>query len=363
MVKEFLCHVGKKMSEKKNYLKVEHYAQILEYIKNDIQQSQLKAALAVNKELLLLYWRIGKELSDKISNQGWGSKIIDTFARDLSHSFPNLTGFSARNMVYMRKFAEIYSDPNYAAAAAQIPWGHNMVIMDKIENNDQRLWYIQKCLENGWSRSVLLMWIESDLHGRQGKAITNFKMTLPELDSDLAQQTLKDPYNFSFLTIAEKAKEQEIEQGLIDHIQNFLLELGKGFAFLGRQFHLQVSEKDFYIDLLFYHINLRCFVVVELKAGEFEPKDAGQLNFYLTVVDKQLKRKEDNPTIGILLVKTKANLIAEYALQDIHKPMGIAGYTTKLIDSLPKEFKSSLPTVEEIEAEIERVTAQERTKK
>jgi len=347
------------MSTKKGHVKIENYTKLLEQIKNDIQQSQLRAALAVNKELILLYWRIGKELTEKIDREGWGSKIIDTLAKDLSRSFPNLSGFSARNMVYMRKFAETYPDINYAAAAAQIPWGHNMVIMDKVENDDQKLFYVQKCLENGWSRSVLTMWIESNLHGRQGKAITNFKTTLADVDSDLAQQTLKDPYNFSFLTIAEKAKEQEIEQGLIDHIQHFLVELGKGFAFLGRQYHIQVSDKDFYLDLLFYHITLRCFVVVELKAGEFEPKDAGQLNFYLTAVDKTLKRKEDNPSIGILLVKTKDNLIAEYALQDINKPMGVAGYTTQLIDSLPKELKSSLPTIEEIEAEIERVTAKD----
>ncbi len=345
------------MSAKKDNLNVGSYVQLFEQIKNDIQQSQLRAALAVNKELILLYWRIGKELSEKTDREKWGSKIIDTLANDLSRSFPHLSGFSTRNIFYMRRFAETYPDLNCAAAAAQLPWGHNMVIIEKLENNDQRMFYIHKCLENGWSRSTLTMWIDSDLYSRQGKAITNFKTTLADTHSDLAQQTLKDPYNFSFLTITERAKEQEIEQGLIDHIQTFLVELGKGFAFLGRQYHLQVSDKDFYIDLLFYHITLRCFVVVELKAGEFEPKDAGQLNFYLTAVDKQLKRKDDNPTIGILLVKTKDNLIAEYALQDISKPMGIAGYTTTLIDSLPKELKSSLPTIEEIEAEIEKVTA------
>lgn len=338
-------------------VKVENYVQVLENIKDDIQQSQLRAALSVNKELILLYWRIGKTLTEKINIERWGSKSIATLANDLSRLFPNITGFSARNLLYMRKFAEIYPDPNYAAAAAQIPWGHNMVLMDKLDNNDKRLWYIQKCIENGWSRSVLTMWLESELYERQGKAITNFKMTLPDVDSDLAQQSLKDPYNFSFLTIAEKAKEQEIEQGLIAHMQTFLVEMGKGFAFLGRQYHVEVGDKDFYIDLLFYHINLRCFVVVELKAGEFEPKDTGQLNFYLTVVDKTLKRKEDNPTIGLLLVKTKNNLIAEYSLQDIKKPMGIAGYTTKLIESLPKELKSNLPTMEEIEAELERLAA------
>src|SRR3990167_4976586 len=221
--------------------------------------------------------------------------------------------------------------------------------MDKLESQQQRLFYIEKC----WSRSSLVMWIESDLYSRQGKAITNFKMTLPDLHSDLAQQTLKDPYNFDFLMIDTHAKEREIEQGLMEHVESFLVELGKGFAFLGRQYHLEVGNKDFYIDLLFYHINLRCFVVVELKTGEFEPRDAGQLNFYLTAIDKQLKQETDNPTIGLLLVKTKDNLIVEYALQDINKPMGVAGYETKLVESLPKEFKSSLPTIEEIEAELE----------
>ena len=201
----------------------------------------------------------------------------------------------------MRKLAETYPDPNCATAVAQIPWGHNIIIMEKIDTNEKHLWYVQKCLENGWSRNTLAMWIESDLYSRQGKAITNFKATLPDPHSDLAQNTLKDPYIFSFLTIEEKARELEIEQELMDHIQSFLLELGKGFAFLGRQYHLEVSNKDFYIDLLFYHINLRCFVVVELKAGEFEPKDAGQLNFYLTTIDKTLKHKDDNPTIGLLL--------------------------------------------------------------
>jgi predicted nuclease of restriction endonuclease-like (RecB) superfamily len=346
------------MSNKNNVLTTEDYSQLLDRIKKDIQLSQIKAAMAVNQELILLYWRIGKELAEKIDREGWGSKIITTIAGDLARSFPDLSGFSARNLVYMRKFAQSYSDLNYAAAAAQIPWGHNMVIMDKIENSDKRLWYVQKCLENGWSRSVLTLWIESNLYGRQGKAVTNFKTTLPEVSSDLAQEMLKDPYNFSFLTISEKAKEQEIEQGLMDHIQHFLVELGKGFAFLGRQYHLEVSNKDFYIDLLFYHIDLRCFVVVELKAGEFEPRDTGQLNFYLSVVDKTLRKKEDNPTIGILLVKTKDNLIAEYALQDIKKPMGIAGYVTELIASLPNKFKDSLPTVEEFEAEFERMTLQ-----
>jgi predicted nuclease of restriction endonuclease-like (RecB) superfamily len=341
------------MGEKNDAVIVETYSKLLDHIKNDIQQSQLRAALAVNKELILLYWRIGRILADKIDREGWGSKIIDSLSHDLTRAFPDNSGFSIRNLKYMRKFAEEYP-PNCATAVAQIPWSHNIIIMEKVDTHEKRLWYVQKCLENGWSRNVLVMWIESDLYSRQGKAITNFKATLPNSHSDLAQNTLKDPYIFSFLTIEEKVREQKIEQGLIDHIQSFLLELGKGFAFLGRQYHLEVSNKDFYIDLLFYHVNLRCFIVVELKAGEFEPKDTGQLSFYLTTIDKTLKHKDDNPTIGLLLVKTKDNLIAEYALQDINKPIGIAGYTTNLVESLPKELKNNLPTTEEIEAELEK---------
>ena len=341
------------MNEKPDIIDVKLYSKLLDDIKKDIALAQLKAATAVNKELVLLYWQIGKALVEKTDRDGWGSKIIDILAHDLARAFPGISGFSARNLQYMRKFAKIYENSNYAAAAAQIPWGHNILIMDKLESQQQRLFYIEKSIENGWSRSSLVMWIESDLYSRQGKAITNFKMTLPDLYSDLAQQTLKDPYNFDFLMIDTHAKEREIEQGLMEHVESFLVELGKGFAFLGRQYHLEVGNKDFYIDLLFYHINLRCFVVVELKTGEFEPRDAGQLNFYLTAIDKQLKQETDNPTIGLLLVKTKDNLIVEYALQDINKPMGVAGYETKLVESLPKEFKSSLPTIEEIEAELE----------
>jgi predicted nuclease of restriction endonuclease-like (RecB) superfamily len=330
------------------------YKQLFEHIKKDILQSQLRAAAAVNKELIMLYWRIGKALCERINEEGWGAKIIDTLSNDLKRSFPDITGFSVRNLKYMRKFAEAYPDDNCAMVVAQIPWGHNITLIERVDSLEKRLWYVQKCIENGWSRNSLTMWIESDLYGRQGKAITNFKATLPESHSDLAQQTLKDPYKFEFLTLDKEAREKDIEQGLIDHIQHFLLELGKGFAFLGRQYHLEVGDQDFYIDLLFYHITLRCFVVVELKAGQFEPKDAGQLRFYLTAVDKQLKGKEDNPTIGLLLVKTKNDIVAEYALHEEKKPMGMADYTTQLTESLPKEFKSSLPTVEEIEAELER---------
>jgi predicted nuclease of restriction endonuclease-like (RecB) superfamily len=346
-----------------------NYAQFLDQVKKDIHQTQLKAALSVTKELILLYWRIGKYLSDETKVAEWGAKVLERLANDLEKDFPGIAGFSVRNLKYMRKFAEVYSDPNWAAAAAQIPWGHNMVLLDKLQTPEQRLWYVKKTIENGWSRSVLSMWIESDLYSRQGKAITNFKATLPEPNSDLAEQTLKDPYNFDFLTIDEKAREREIELGLMEHIQKFLLELGQGFAFIGRQYPLKVGAKEFFIDMLFYHVQLRCFIVIELKAEEFDAKDLGQINLYLAAVDKLLRHPGDLPTIGLLLCKSKDNFVAEYALSTSKQPIGISSYTTKLVETLPKEFKGKLPTIKEIEAELsksevsEKKQAPEKTKK
>lgn len=328
------------------------YAQLLEKLKNDIQQAQLRAALSVTKELTMLYWRIGKALSQKIGAEEWGSKTIERLAFDLRLSFPNVAGFSVRNLKYMRKFADSYQGLNCATAVAQIPWGHNIVLMEKLADSDQRLWYAQQTLENNWSRASLTLWIESDLYSRQGKSINNFKVTLPEYDSDLAEQTLKDPYNFDFLTLNTKAREREIELGLMAHIQKFLLELGQGFAFIGRQYPISVGKKDFLIDMLFYHIKLRCFIVVELKAEEFDAQNIGQINLYLSAVDSLLRHPGDQPTIGLLLCRSKDNIVAEYALRDIKKPIGISSYTTKLVESLPKSFKGSLPTIEEIEAEL-----------
>lgn len=333
-------------------LPLNEYALLLESIKNDIQQTQLKAAQELNSSLILLYWRTGKAISLKMTYEGWGAKTIDKLALDLKWAFPGMSGFSARNLRYMRKFAETYQDYNFAAAAAKLPWGQNMVIMDSCKNIDQMLWYIQKSLDNGWSRNVLRMWIESDLYGRRGKALTNFKTTLPKQQSDLAQETLKDPYSFSFLTIEADAREKEIEKGLLNHIQSFLIELGQGFSFVGRQYHLAIGKKDFYIDLLFYHLKLRCFVVVELKTGEFEIRDAAQLNVYLAAADDLLRHPTDNPSIGLLLVKIKDDFIAEYTLRDLQKPIGIAGYTTKLVESFPKDLEGILPSVKEIEAEL-----------
>jgi len=351
-------YMKKSVVKKNQTIKPESYAHFLKQVIKDIQQTQIKAALSVTQNLILLYWRIGKELSEKIKFEGWGTKVVEKLAHDLGNEFPGITGFSRTNMYRMIAFYKAY--PNCPTAVGQIednpilalPWGHNTVILEKIQDNKQRLWYAQKTIENGWSRSVLLMWIESDLYKRQGKAITNFKATLPKPHSDLAEQVLKDPYNFDFLTIDSEAREREIEHGLMSHIQKFLLELGQGFSFVGQQYHLEVGEKDFYLDLLFYHLKLRCFIVVELKNTEFIPEHAGKLNFYLAAVDDLLRAEGDKPTIGLLLCKSKDNIIAEYALRTSKQPIGISSYTTKLVETLPKEFKGKLPTIKEIETEL-----------
>jgi predicted nuclease of restriction endonuclease-like (RecB) superfamily len=341
------------MNAKKNEIvDPKSYTKFLEQIKRDIQDSQLRAAMSVTKELTALYWRIGKMLSEKVASEGWGAKTIETIARDLGSSFPGVSGFSFRNLKYMRQFAESYKDENWATAVAQIPWGHNIALMEKVDSLEKRLWYAEEALENGWSRNMLIMWIESDLYSRQGKAITNFKETLPIPQSDLAVQMMKDPYNFSFLALDKDHREKELEKGLVDHIQRFLLELGHGFAFVGRQVHLNIDGKDYYLDLLFYNFKLRRFIVCELKACEFSPDDIGQINFYLSAVDQHLKQPDDKPSIGMIFCKTKNNFTVEYALRDFKKPIGVSGYKVSILDSLTKELKETLPTVEEIEAEF-----------
>ena len=329
-----------------------NYITFLNEVKADIQQTQLRAALSVTQELTKLYWRIGKRLSERASEEGWGAKTVERLATDICSSFPSVSGFSFRNLKYMRQFAESYPNSNWATAVAQIPWGHNIILMQKIESSEERLWYAEQTIENGWSRSMLMNWINSDLYSRQGKAINNFKTTLPEAQSDLAEQVLKDPYNFSFLALDKKYREQELEQGLIDHIQNFLIELGHGFAFVKRQQRLEIGGKEYIIDLLFYHLKLRCYVVVELKVGEFDPRDTGQMSFYLSAVDDLIRHPEDRPTIGMILCKIKNRIVVEYALRDNFKPIGVASYETKILESLPENLKGSLPTIEELEAEF-----------
>ena len=329
------------------------YKEFVSKIKEKIRNAQYKAISHANRELIILYWEIGMGILKKQKKEGWGAKIIDKLSDDLKHSFPDMKGFSTRNLKYMRKFAEKYNDFVFVQQlAAQIPWFHNCVILDKINNFDERKWYIQKTIENGWSRNVLVHQIESNLYERQGKAITNFKITLPKPQSDLAQQTIKDPYIFDFLTINEQVQEKELETNLLKHITKFLLELGQGFSFLGNQYHLEVGNQDYYIDLLFYHLKLKCYIVIELKMDAFKPEYAGKLNFYLSAIDDILKSEEDNPCIGLLLCKEKNKLIVEYALRDVTKPMGVSQY--KLTSSLPKKLKSSLPSIKELKDELKK---------
>ncbi len=355
-------------NKKKNIIKqdlavkisIKEYARVLLDILAKIDESQIKMAIAANRQLALLYWSIGKIITEKQEKSGWGTNFIEKLANDIQNAFPGIAGFSRSNLFRMKAFYTTYSKNPTAVGQREelpilrIPWGHNAVLLEKLDNNTQRLWYAQKAIENGWSRSVLEMWIESDLYKRDGKALTNFKDRLPSPHSDIAHQTLKDPYLLDFFMLQQQHTEQEIEQGLIDHIQKFLLELGQGFAFIGRQVHLHIGNKEYYIDLLFYHLKLRCFIIVELKAREFDPRDTGQIGFYLSAVDDVMKHPDDKPTIGLILCKDKNNLTVEYALRASSKPIGVASYQTKIVESLPKNLKGSLPSVKEIEEELEK---------
>ena len=329
----------------------EGYAGWLTELKGRIHAAQQRAALAVNRELVLLYWQIGRDIMARQAEQGWGSKVIDRLAADLRSSFPAMKGFSPRNLKYMRAFAEAWPDEQFVQEVlAQLPWYHQLALLDKLPGPETRKWYAAKAIEHNWSRNILVMQIESRLLDRSGKAVTNFPTTLPAQHSDLARESLKDPYRFDFLGLTDEAQEREIEQALVGHVTDFLLELGAGFAFVGRQVLLDVGGEEFFIDLLFYHLKLRCYVVVELKAGKFKPEHLGQLGFYLTAMDRQVRDAHDNPTIGLLLCKSKNKVVAEYALGDTSQPMGIAEY--KLAQSLPAELRTSLPSIEQIEREL-----------
>lgn len=334
------------------------YDEFLTDLKGRIRSAQVKAALAVNRELVLLYWQIGRDILARQQDQGWGAKVVDRLSRDLRAAFPEMKGFSPRNLKYMRAFAAAWPDEEIVQAPlAQITWYHNIAIMEKVKLSDERLWYVRQAAEYGWSRDVLVHQIEGRLFERQGKAQTNFAQTLPPPQSDLAQQLLKDPYNFDFLTLDREAHERDLERGLLAHVRQFLLEMGEGFALLGSQYPLPVGNQDFYLDLLFYHVRLHCYVVVELKVGAFQPEHAGKLNFYLSAVDDLVRAPSDAPTVGLLLCKTKDKAIAEYALRDIHKPLGIAEY--RLQEALPEMLQGSLPTIAALEAELERLPVEE----
>ncbi|HWZ49502.1 MAG TPA: PDDEXK nuclease domain-containing protein [Herbaspirillum sp.] len=327
------------------------YADWLAELKGRIHTAQQRAALAVNRELVLLYWQIGRDILARQTAQGWGAKVIERLAHDLRTAFPDMKGFSRANLMYMRAFAEAWPDAEIVQqAVGLLPWGHNLVLLTRLKDTQQRLAYAQSAVEHGWSRNVLNMHIETRLLERSGKATNNFETRLPKPQSDLARESLKDPYRFDFLGLSEAAQEREIEAALVQHVTQFLLELGAGFAFVGRQVLLNVGGDDFFIDLLFYHLKLRCYVVIELKGGKFKPEHVGQLGFYLTAVDAEIKHAQDNPTIGLLLCKNKNKVVAEYALRDNTQPIGVAEY--QLVESLPKELQTSLPSIEQIEQEL-----------
>jgi predicted nuclease of restriction endonuclease-like (RecB) superfamily len=331
-----------------------NYQPFLLDLKDYIKREKLKAILNANQRMILMYWHIGNTILEKQQKEGWGTKVIDRLSHDLKDAFPEETGFSPRNLKYMRKFAEAWTDIEIVQrCVAQIPWRSNITLLDKVKDPALRLWYAQETIENGFGKDMLAFQIESQLHIRQGNAITNFSETLPPINSDLATQSLKDPYVFNFLGNIHDIKERELEQKLMDHVQKFLLELGQGFAFVGRQVHLELGDSDFYLDLLFYHIKLKCYIVVELKTGKLEPGHVSQLNMYMNVVNDVLCGADDNKTLGLLLVKQKDRVVAEYTLSGIKNPIGISNWENEIIKSLPENFKSSLPTIQEIEKEFE----------
>lgn len=338
--------------------KPEGYDELLRDLKKRVREARVRAALAVNSELVRLYWSIGRDILDRQDRLGWGTKVLERMSADLRKAFPDIKGFSVRNLKYMRTLAREWPEGSIGQQlAAQLPWFHTCSLLEKVKEPEQRLWYAKKAIESGWSRNVLVIHIERGLFESQGSAPTNFEATLPAPQSDLARETLKDPYKLDFLGIGEEAEERVIERGLIRHIRDFLIELGQGFAFVGNQYPLQVGGEDFRIDLLFYHLKLRCYVVIELKAGKFKPEHMGKLNFYLSAVDDTLRHEDDQPTIGMVLCKDRSDIVAEYALRGTMQPMAVSQY--ELTKSLPEELKGKLPSVEDLEAELEEVRSDE----
>ncbi len=351
---------------------VAFYSGLLAEIKQRVRQGQARAILAVNQELLALYWDIGCLIDARQKEKGWGAGVIPRLAKGLHNELPEEKGFSERNIKLMVQFyreyptlfvSEAIGQPAVAQLPdsvsqpekgqpllAQIPWAHNVLLMQRVKDRGTRLWYAEATLAQGWSRNVLQMQIETAAHMRQGEATSNFALRLPPPQSDLVQQALKDPYLFDFLTLEEPFRERELETGLIAHLEKFLLELGQGFAFVGRQYHVDVGDQDFYIDLLFYHLRLRCYIVIELKRGKFKPEYAGKMNFYCSVVDDVLRHESDAPTIGLILCQQQNAVIAEYALRGVDKPIGVS--TFDLTRALPTELESSLPSIEQIEREL-----------
>lgn len=333
----------------------DEYENFIEKIKENIRNQQVHILLQANKDMICMYWHMGKAILKKQEEEDWGAKVIDRISQDLKNTFPDMKGFSPRNIKYMKKFALVWEDEEIVQQlVAQLPWGTNIVLMDKLSTQEERIWYAQKTLENGWSRNVLSFQIDAQLYSRTGQSVNNFHMSLPAHDSDMVNQVFKDPYLFDFLGTDAPRRELDIEKKLTEHIQEFLLELGQGFAFVGRQVHLEVGGDDFYIDLLFYHLKLRCFIVIELKACDFEPGFVSQLNMYQNVVNAVLRHPDDNPTIGLLLVKGKNKTVVEYSLEGYNNPIGVADWKQQLSAGLLEEIQSNLPTIEQIERELEK---------
>lgn len=329
------------------------YPEFVDALIETIRKQRVSTTLRANVSLIVMYWQIGDAILKKQKSEGWGAKVIDRISHDVRHVFPDMKGFSPRNIKYMRLFAAEWPDLELVQrTVALIPWRTNILILEKLKSPEDRLWYAQKTIKNGWSRSVLELQIESGLKQRDGQAVNNFESTLPSADSDLVSQVFKDPYLFDFLGTDVPRREREIEQKLTEHIQSFLLELGQGFAFVGRQVHLELGGQDFYIDMLFYHLNLRCYIVIELKACEFEPEFVSKVNMYRNAVDDLLKRTDDKPTIGLLLVKGKNRTVVEYSLAGYSNPIGVADWESQIVRSLPEELKSNLPAIEDIEKEL-----------
>jgi predicted nuclease of restriction endonuclease-like (RecB) superfamily len=332
------------------------YDRFLKDLKQRIRTAQVRAALAINQEMVMLYWSIGRDILQRQESEGWGAKVIDRLAKDLQNAFPDVTGLSARNLKYMRSFAAAYPDEAIVQrCVAQLPWRHNIVLIEKLKDPEQRLWYAAQTTDNGWSRDILAMQIDSDLYRRQGGAVTNFDRTLPSPQSDLAQQLLKDPYNFDFLSLGKDAQERDLERALVLHIRDFLLELGVGFSFVGSQYPIEIDGQDFRLDLLFYHFKLRCFVVIDLKMGDFQPEFSGKMNFYVSAVDEVLRHADDQPTIGIILCRSKSRTIAEFSLRGMSQPIGVS--THQIGKELPPNLMDSLPTVAQLEAELNNAVA------
>ena len=356
-----------------------NYKRFLEDLKSRIRSAQLRAGFAANRELLLLYYDIGLMIDSRSRAEAWGTAVIDRVAHDLRREFPGMEGLSPRNLRRMRAFYRAYPLSKagskiwpqsvaklqlvkWPQAVAELPWAHNVILLEKVKDPAERAWYAQEAVGHGWSRNVLVQQIESNLRSRQGKAITNFARALPQPQSDLAQQMLKDPYVFDFLTLSADARERDLETQLTQHVARFLVELGAGFAYVGRQVHMEVGDQDFYLDLLFYHTRLHCFIVIDLKDGAFKPEYTGKMNFYLSAVDDHLRQTEDKPTIGLLLCRTHNKLIAEYALRDVQKPIGVAQWKTQWMRTLPKNLKAALPTVQAIEQELSAVKKKSKSK-